>query len=466
MINKILKNHNSHGGVLIGAVMALILVSLIIPALVLRIQKESKDAVHEKKRTASLHLAEAGIDRGSWKLRESASMWTNASTGTVVPGYNDVVEYEDVDGGLYKIKISSGPGANQVTVLAKGKASGSETVRAIRAIFQTVATTTGSIGSAVVAPGVDIAGSVEIIWGPMMSTQEIDLSGSSNQLYPRKYARGAIEGTGNYSDRDSDINLPNTGPQPDPYQEYCAYNQSDCVPDPPTPNLDHYRTLSQTQGYYTNNSKSVNVPNEIDTVCTVGSDPKVRFYEDDVVFSGSKYFCGVLITLGDLDFSGSGSSPDGDITVTPPSTAWEEYQLNVPEHAGSNPGGDPSTWDFDPSSSEPHGDSPLAHEYPGDAGSHVVEDYNFKTGCVAHGDTGEAGGEALSFNGYIYVGGAFKGGGSTDIYGAVQSVAGIASVTGSVRIYFNNAISIETGGTGGSVGSISQESWDEIKAAW
>lgn len=453
------RSWDARGQVLVGVLLVMMVLLIFVPFLVESVRRESRWSVKEKKSTTAFHLAEAAVDRGYWKLVEKTGNWDTVKNGGTLPGYANDTVYGDIPGGSYKISIASGPSSGQVLITGTGRDSSSGEFRAVRALH-----TKGGLTASIHASGVGVTGSVSAYWGPVASILNVEMTGSSNQLYPRKYARLAVSRSGNYNGspfEDSNPTPPNKGPQAEPYTDWWSYNEPPGVPDVPRPDLAYYRSLAQAQGYYYTSNQTVS--NLVDTVCTVGSDPKVRFYEGGAHFSGSKYFCGVLIVLADLNMSGSGASPQGDITVTPHSNAWQEYQVNVPVHAGDNsdtdyyaaPGTHPGTCD------PPHGDTDALHEYPGDGGYHLSEPFNFKTGCTAHNELGGVGGEALSFKGYIYVqGGSFNASGSVRIYGAVQDGDDDANLSGSVEVFYDNSLSIQ-----GLSGSISRVSWYEVPAS-
>jgi|GEM_PF-1562475 len=435
----------------------LLFLLITIPMIDLYVKNEAKWSVKEKKSATAFHLAEAGIDRGYWKLIENSTNWELITASGTISGYANDKIYTDIQGGSYKINLTTGAGGGEVVIIAAGKDSSGNEYRAIKAVYSK-----SSISAAVYGGDIEASGSVEIVWGPMMSIDEMELSGSSNQLYPRKYSRSSIRASGSYDDRDTDIGGLNKGPKSDPYIEWWSYNEPPGVPDPSQPAISYYRQKAQDQGYYYSTDK--NISNLVDTTCTVGSEDKVRFFEQDAEFTGSKYFCGVLIVLGDLDFTGSGASESESITVTPHSEAWKEYQVNVPEHAGATEGGPMSAWDFScPGNthpcSEPHGDTDALHEYPGDGGYHVSEPFNFKNGCTAHGNS-DFSGESLSFQGYIYVGGELDSSGSTWIYGMVHAPNDEVDMSGSVKIFYKGGMEIE-----GLDSIITRTRWHEIKPA-
>lgn len=456
---------------------SLLLLLIIIPMLDHYVKNEAKWSVKERKSTLAFHLAEAGLDRAYWKLKENAANWTTVAGGGIIDGYNDDVPYEDIPGGKYKVKMEQGDTNLKIVITATGKDASENEYRAIKAVY-----TKEGVTAALQAGSVGAGGNANIHWGPMMSVSGMVLKGGSNELYPRKYARGSITkgsggGAGNYGNRDADPNQANKGPHTTgDHIEWWSYNEPPGVPDVLTPDTSYYMELAKAQTctpagtigcYYEGNRTGGSAINGlVDTTCTVGADPKVRFFTGNVEFKSNKYFCGVLIVLGNLTFSAGGKSPQGDITADPPPTAWKEYQCNVPTHNGETDAGDMSTWTYaadgvHPGTCDgPHGDTDAVDEYPGDAGYRTVSPYNFKTGRVATGHTGFTTGTGveLSYKGYIYAGGTFDNSGGGRIFGSVQ-VAGAGGMSGGGDIFYDSGLNIRFLSN-----TITRSSWYEVVA--
>lgn len=464
----------SRGQMAIMMVLVTLLFLLIMmPVIEMFVRNESVWTIKERKNTVAFHLAEAGIDRAYWKLIEKEEYFQNITEGGSLAGYADDVEYTDIDGGSYKINMTVGDTNLKVQVIATGKDATSKEYRAIKAVYSKA-----SVDAALQAPSIAGAGNANIHWGPVMSLTAMNLAGGANELFPRKYARGAITAAGIYPDRDTDPNQPNKGPYTNDIKtEWWSYNESPGVPDILTPDTSYYKDLAQAQGYYYNDP-NYSANNLKDTVCTVGTDPKVRFFEGNATFGGSKYFCGVMIVMGQLTFNSGGAHPQGSISVMPPSEAHEEYKLNVPVHNGAQKAGSMDTWTYEAEGVHPgacgggpHGNTDAKHEYPGDFGNDTQKVcYNFRCGsdvncdgdCSDGADEGELGGFAsgkqLSFKGYIYASGGFTGGAQTRIFGAVAVANGAAFNGGGMDIFYDNTLNIRFLNN-----TIRRVSWHEVR---
>ncbi|MEA3307696.1 MAG: hypothetical protein U9Q34_07920 [Elusimicrobiota bacterium] len=437
---------------------------IMVPVIEKFVQNEGKWSMKNRKTSLAFNLAEAGIDRAYWKLIENTDNWNTIADGGTISGYANDTDYEDIDGGTYRINMSSGDTPREIIVIGTGKDSSSKEYRAIKVVYSKE-----GVVAALQAPVISGAGNANIHWGPLMSLSSMNLSGGANELFPRKYARGAITANGIYSDRDTNPNTTgsNHGPQEDPYTEWWSYNEDPGVPDVLTPDTSYYAQLAQDQEAFTGDNLYIDgnysKNNLQDGVCTVdlgagnGPEPKVRYITGDATFGGSKYFCGIMIVLGEVTFNSGGKNPLGSVSVDPPTDAWKEYQLNCPIRDGEKETGDMSTWDFS-NTSDAYGDTAAVDEYPGDAGYHTVSEYNFKSGRVLTNDTGGIGvGGPLSYNGYIYAGTGFTAGGNTKIFGSVAVGTGGAFNGGGCDIFYDDQLDIKTIND-----TISRASWYEV----
>src|SRR5207302_802938 len=116
------------------------------------------------------------------------------------------------------------------------------------------------------------------------------------------------------------------------------------------------------------------------------------FFDGSPAFSGQTYFCGVLVTMGSVKFTGGGS---GVITKMPPSDAWVQYQVGTP--AGGS-------------------DTAATNQYPGDSG--------FQSSNTPYTLSG------VTFNGFVYTTNGYSASGGTVILGAVQFGSGASSTQG------------------------------------
>src|SRR5262245_56208377 len=153
------------GFIVVTLVLVMTVLAIIIPALVLLVRKDSKDSVQTTKKTTALQVAEAGQDRAAWKLRESDIVWSSATAGYTITGYHNDTEHVDVPGGKYKILISTSADAGAVEVISKGKADGSDEVRAIKAKYSKAAVA----GALSVVGGLEWKPNLIVEWGRVVS---------------------------------------------------------------------------------------------------------------------------------------------------------------------------------------------------------------------------------------------------------------------------------------------------------
>src|SRR5258708_24066282 len=173
------------GQVSMGAIVLLVILAILIPAIVQYVQNESRWTLKEQRTTRAFELAESAVDRGFQQLIVSTSAWANIQAGTIPSGYNFNQTYSDLYGGQYQVRISSGPAAQQATLTGVGRDTSSNELRAIKAVYSNLGASNFAIiaGSYVNMNG----GSTNIAWGAVTSYNYIDATGHN---YPRFYSTG------------------------------------------------------------------------------------------------------------------------------------------------------------------------------------------------------------------------------------------------------------------------------------
>lgn len=447
---------HERGFALVMAIALMLVLAILVPALVLLVQSESKWTLKQKRTNKAYYAAEAGVERALWMLRSSTATYDLiVNNGSVPAGYKLDRIYTDSGLGAYQIGLSSTTTAKEVRVEAFGRDEKAQEFRRIEVLLRKDA-----VVAAIYAPTITSAGSAKTFWGPLMSKTSIVLQGSANELYPRKFARGAITATGGgYPDRDSSSSAPNTDGL-----EWWSYNEPPGVPDTPSVDLDYYRAQAKaatgcpaggtsctpagnvTCCYYTTNQNFDNLKSTYN---------KSYFFEQDAKFTGSKHFRGHLIVMDELDIAGSGESGDtyGEYISTIPVTAYKEYQKNTPKNGddcrstgagnlggGGNGSSDDGNYD---NGSAAERDDVSCHQYPGDHGLASTETYRFGSGCVTHNNDGGAPTEKISFKGFIYVNGNSKINGSVSIHGALVSASGAFTGSGSFSMFFDDNLDVK-----------------------
>src|SRR5690348_15885534 len=136
------KRHLDQSGfMLVMVIILLLVITIAIPSLINWVRQETKDTVKVKRSSTAFHLAEAGADRGVWKLQESLVTWQAAkSTATPVTDYtgSTIFSFTFSNGkvGQYDVKFSTGPGTGQVTVLSKGLDPSTRELRAVQVVVE------------------------------------------------------------------------------------------------------------------------------------------------------------------------------------------------------------------------------------------------------------------------------------------------------------------------------------------
>lgn len=196
------------GQVLAGVVIIMVLLMMLVPAIVTWVQQDVRQAVKDQRSTGAFNLAEAGIERGMWKLKSSTTTWASAVQGVVIPGYDFDVTYGDITGGTYRIRFSSGPGTDEVTVLAEGRDVNKREVRALQVVFQNQALP----GPLLASGSLTYSGAFETHWGAVLAQNNITVSGNAaTEHFPRKFSKQVVSGGTGINARDTNgLNPPNT----------------------------------------------------------------------------------------------------------------------------------------------------------------------------------------------------------------------------------------------------------------
>lgn len=424
-------NQSNRGWALPTALLLLMMLGILIPALVRSIQKESTDTVSSTKKTVSLQLAEAGQDRGAWKLRESDAIWNQVVAGGTLQYYNNDRTYTDVDGGEYKIHITTGPVVGTVKVVSRGRATGTEDVRAIEAVYNKGAV----LGAVSVNGALQYKPNLLVEWGPVVTFTSITQNPSNR--YPRKFSAGQIVGRDVSNDSINGA-LPSGNWAA---YDYAAFYDLGAVP---VIDLDYYKEKAKNSrvpvrlkrgtgsgnatpysaggfdsGYYSSASNANGVKIEKGTgsgnysftcsTCIIYVEGEVKRYPN-----GSWLNIEALIVTDDLDFNAGGTS----YTTTIPNTASEEYQ-------------------FDPNAT-----AYWAGKGWSNGATVTLTDCGFHGFLYVGGDVGNAGGGS-TLVGAIFVNGTVTTNTTTVYYDS--------SVTNNIRL--SNAV-------------VNRQSWDEVRVNW
>ncbi|MBI5881652.1 MAG: hypothetical protein HZB91_00875 [Elusimicrobia bacterium] len=432
---------SQRGQTLVAALMLVTIALITVPLLVMHVQNEAKWTVKQARSSAAYHLAEAGQDRAVFLLVQSTANWADAIGGTAIPGFNGDTQYSDVAGGLYTIKITSGPLTYEATVLTKGRDSSSQEVRTIKAIYSGAALLSGWIARG----AMDYQSTFVMYWGQVTSYTSI-AQVAAPPYHPIKVSKGAI------TPWDSSPTPPNQ----DSSKSYSAYDPS--LTDPPTPDFAYYRTKAKatrapdpaTIGGGDNGGQTA--PWRGTGYFDGGSEAKFKNYTFDcstcVFFfengkaktEGTGYLrleaLLVIATNMGIHIHATGKNP---YVLSVPTDSWKQYVAgtvitpNTPDSAATN-------------------------QYPGDGGLNTVQaTYSIPTAAF-DGATNTG----MAFHGFLY---SYK----FDCNGGVNSNVGTfligpgGSDISTMIIYFDPAVA---GNVHYTKSQISRASWDEITASW
>jgi Tfp pilus assembly protein PilX len=431
------------GQVLVGAITALLIIAIFMPLIVKYVQQESRWAIKQRQTTNAFHLAEAGIDRGIWKLTESDQNWEDAKSGVAIAGYADDVEYADMSGGKYKIKFSSGPDDTKVTIIAKGRDSTTNEMRAIEAVYTKAAIQAGLN----VEGGLQYKPNLHVHWGPVVTYTSIDQSPSD--YYPRKFSKGQIVGRDTVNDSNNTDNV-----------EYWAFYPD--LGDAPEVDLDYYKSVAQKsqiplttnspKGRLEKNSGGNNLAVATPTgsgyfLASQNSNSGLRFEKDG---GGANYY----------EFKNSTSviyidNDTGGAIITDLQNGGAFVQLAALILAGNNHNLDINAQEGVVGATVP---AAAGEEYMHSS----LSSYNWP------GKTAPGAGNccytlsSLAAHGFVYVGGNVNNAGSNTQILGVLDVIGDVSVN-TLYVYYDKEVANGIKVKGGSPRRVS---WREIKTTW
>lgn len=422
---------SSAGQVIIIVLVVLVLISLFVPLLVKMSQQEASWTVQERRSSIAFHMAEAGIDRGIWKLKESTATFNMAMVGTVITNYNFDKTFNDVDGGVYRIKFSSGTGTRQVIIYAEGRDNNNKETRAIKCVVQNQ-----TIPGAIISGGtIKWQNDFEVHWGPIMSQSNIDINATAaKDYYPRKFSRQVVTGSASNPRDTNGLTPPNT----DNVEWWSDYD----VPELPVLNFPAMRSSAQisntlnvygcskgsTASTWTTlkcNSNMPTPPNHSMHLCNTDRHPLSKkgytwYWDGDVALTGAAAAdgCGIV---GNLIVRGNLYIDCGDnyyFTGPIPTDAWKEYSK------------------FDTAST---------NQYPGDAGYHK-NNATFQFGNQTWTGGVLATNTDVGVKGFIYVGGDLILNGIMDVNGAFWVKGNVTRLSGSgsepILVFFDEALDV------------------------
>jgi len=472
------------GQLLVGVIVIALIILIIVPAAIRWNEHDTRAAVKDQKSTSAFNLAEAAIDRGTWKLKSSTGTWTQAAAGTAIAGYNFDTTYSDIEGGTYRIRFAAGPSAGQVTITGEGRDLSTKEKRAIQIIY----TNTAIPGSLITGGILTYAGAFEAHWGPVLAHNNIVISGNAaTEYFPRKFSKQTVQGTVGRPRDTNGLTPPNTDNQ----EWWSAYD----VPDLPILDFTTLRASAAANGtlnYYNVNATSTSHVLNAGTGYSgahnscekpTGSWTTHRnhfhdsnhhnkskqnliwYWDGDLVLSGTYTGTGHRLGLwGTIIVRGNLTIASGDTysiyAATVPASAWREYARIGP-----------ATYD-----------TATTNQYPADNGLQATRSTfdlgSCSSGCspVASwtGDTwtgGPSTGDTdVGVRGFIYVGGAggltIIQGAKADFYGAIWTVGPVTNQNTGERslVFYDSQLDVPTLNV-----VLVQQSWQEISpsnAAW
>ena len=407
---------------------SLLFLLIMIPLIDLYVKNEAKWSVKEKKSTTAFHLAEAGVDRARWKLKETDQMWVTTSTGTI-PGYNFDKSYGDVAGGTYAIKITSDAvDPDKRVVESVGRDSSTNEMRKIKAVFINRAAVDFSARAENQAT--NTGGNDHVEWGPIYAGVSIN---ATARTYPRFFSAAHV------TPQDGGSTTAGT----DDIYWWSYYDI------PPTPKVKFSVYLASAQwfndhgvaspkGCGSGNKKNPGtyyIAGDASFEDCRDENDRTYYITGDATFkSGSDQFIrGTMIVLGSINIVGSGGA-SGAYNARLPPEAWMEYG-NAWAHYLT----------FDPTCPHATYASAVAASY-------------LATGKTYYLNT-------VMLHGFIYTGGSqgLNGGGNCNINGSILAGVNTTMSTSGFCLWFDDQVATQIQLSGIDIDLFS---WYEVHPSW
>lgn len=418
--------HSERGQVLAIVVVLLVVVSIMVPVMVMYTQREAAWTAKQGANTTAFHMAEAGIEKGFMAISLSTLTWRNLQDGTLLTNYQFDRKFTDLSGGgFYAISITSGPDAEQATIIAIGRDPLGRETRALKAVYANA-----TLGNTAImgGNGVDQSGNnMEVEWGAVISPGPV--TARAGVLHPQFWSA------------DNVVNLDTNGSTaPNCDSPNCWFWHSYYANIPPMPTIDFnfYKSSAQSSGsgpcgaYYTNGSRTG------DCADTTGNP---YYVEGSWTNFGGSDIRGAVIVQGNFSTT-NGSLGSNSRTVNVPRQAWKQYC---------------NDWSY--YLTNYNSDAWLSTTYPTSCPG-LYSSYLSPSTMTAT--------IAPVFQGLLYVGGDFTGptgGGNTELIYGIVFVRGQVYLNSNshVIVYYDSAVTqaIQTTQV-----ILSRQSWQDVLRDW
>jgi hypothetical protein len=393
------------GQILIGAIIVLVVLSILIPAIIMHVQHETDWAMKEQRSTRAFQLAETAVERGFQQLILSTGNWTTIQGGGTVTNYNFDHTYTDMYGGSYEIKIEK-TGTQAATITGVARDTLSKEIRAVQAVYGNSASNAAIFAEG----GITLTSNPGVEWGPVNSPSSID----TTQVHPRFYSAG------NIANKDTNGAAP---PNSDNVQWWSYYPN---LPPAPEVDLQTYLSSATTQGHLFPNATYPGPDYRMSDICGAGCVGSYYFTGDTTLKTPSGYVGnGAIVVIGNLTLQGSAGN--GNYSATLPANAWKEYGNDWAFYRTNYDGGAPAT-------------------FPGINGTYT---HGTITSTI----------DNVLVHGFLYVNDAISisGGGNMSVHGSMY-IGDSTSLDGShVKVYYDDSTTILTKNV-----SLVRASWNEI----
>lgn len=196
------RKKSTRGSLVVLLVVGMALLMLLIPPLTQWLRKDAKDAVRYQRALQTSNLAEAALEKVEWRLSGDAGLAAALVAGSAPAGFQGDVEYNDIEGGVYKVNVALSTSVHSTgfTLTVRAKENRTQVVKAVQATYVRPEFKVAAPVGYVSASGIF----ADIHWSPIVASY-IAGAGMSLPDFPRLLSGGYITNV------DTSPVLPNSG---------------------------------------------------------------------------------------------------------------------------------------------------------------------------------------------------------------------------------------------------------------
>ncbi len=177
----------SRGQIMILAVGIVLVLAILTPLMVHLVQRESAWSVKSVRSAKTSSLVQAALQKAEWRMSTNNEFYAQAASGTVIQGYNNDEVFTDIADGEYKVRLTTGPLANQFTMLVTARDKSTNEIQGIQAVYAN----SGVQGAFYNDGTCNVNSDMIVHWAPVRRKGNMNVSSTSPygaRHFPRKFS--------------------------------------------------------------------------------------------------------------------------------------------------------------------------------------------------------------------------------------------------------------------------------------